>query len=50
MQQSRRFQRITQQILMKIDYPRLRVKGAQKQHVYKKILKLRLGKAKRKTL
>jgi len=36
MQQDRGFQSITQQILMEIDYPRLRVKGAQKQHVYKR--------------
>ena len=36
MQQDRGFQSITQQTLMKIDYPRLRVKGAQKQHDYKR--------------
>ena len=36
MQQGREFQSITQQTLMKIDYPRLRVKGAQKQHVCKR--------------
>ena len=36
MQQSRGFQSITPQTLMKIDYPRLRVKGAQKQHVCKR--------------
>ena len=36
MQQSRGFQSITPQTLMKIDYPRLRVKGAQNQHVCKR--------------
>ena len=43
MQQNRGFQSIAQQALMKIDYPRFRVRGAQKQCVYK----LRLGKAKK---
>ena len=36
MQQSRGVQSITLHTLMKIDYPRLRVKGAQKQHVHKR--------------
>ena len=36
MQQDRGFQSITQQILMEIDYPRLRVKCAEKKHVYKR--------------
>ena len=35
-QQSRGFESITPQTLMKIDYSRLRVKGAQKQHVCKR--------------
>ena len=36
MQQDRGFQSIAQQALMKIDYLRLRVKGAQKQRVCKR--------------
>ena len=36
MQQGRRFQTISQLALMKLDYPGLRVKGAQKQRIQKR--------------